>query len=89
MKKFFSILTLCAALSASASASESLATGYYNGNAPVTVDGDLSDWSALGLTATSVMRENEWTMVSSPDNADDLSAEFRCFIDNSFPVCGR
>ena len=71
-----------------ATGKETLSTSYYDGNAPISIDGNLDDWDFLELPVTDVTITNDWTMMPAPDSEADLSADFRCFIDNSFLYVG-
>lgn len=69
-------------------AKESLYTSYYDGNAPISIDGNLDDWDFIELPLTNITITNDWTMMPAPNNDADLSARFNCFIDNSFLYVG-
>jgi len=56
---------------------------YFEGSAPITVDGDVSDWSGLNLEKPQLL----WDSVNSPEqpaNDDDFSATFQCCADAKY-----
>ncbi len=54
-------------------------TIYVEGKAPISIDGDLSDWSFINVTPFKI----EWIdpLRNAPESDSDLSASFTCFHD--------
>jgi len=84
--KFKSILftgILCICLPLAGTANEIYNSVYFDGSAPITVDGDLSDWSGLSLAEPQLI----WDDSNSPEppaNGDDFSATFQCCADANY-----
>ena len=58
---------------------ETYNTVYVEGKAPISIDGELSDWSFVNVTSAQI----EWfdPKWGTPENDSDLSASFTCFHD--------
>ncbi len=83
MKKMAIILGLGLLFaSALCSAQETIETIYFDGIAPIALDGDLSDWDALNLQPIPITGVNPLSKPGRPRDAADLSASFRCVADN-------
>ena len=60
----------------------------FEGNSPIKIDGDLSDWSSLGIEVVKITGGNaenysRWKL-HPPVDENDLSATFRCFADDNY-----
>lgn len=55
----------------------------FEGNAPITVDGDLSEWSELSLTAPQLLLDDS-NSPEPPVDEDDFSATFQCCADLNY-----
>ncbi len=81
MKRTGLILISIFLLSGSVSA-EQYAAGRVHGHAPLTVDGDFSDWDELSLIPREISQINRVSETERPRDGADLSASFRCLADD-------
>ncbi|MHB9030264.1 MAG: sugar-binding protein [Candidatus Latescibacterota bacterium] len=63
---------------------EPFATGRVMGAAPVTIDGSFSDWDGLNVLPAPVAGINGASQAGLPRDDADLSAAFRCILDDTY-----
>jgi len=63
-------------------------THYMKGEIPVTVDGDLADWTGLDIDLVNItegdMESNEKARTNTPQSLKELSARFMCIADDDY-----
>ena len=57
---------------------------YYDGYAPITIDGIIDDWNCVDLEWCELKYIYTSSKPGMPENANDLSASFKCFCDNEY-----
>jgi hypothetical protein len=63
---------------------DTFVTGRVAGAAPITIDGDFSDWNGLNVLPAVIVGINSVSQTGLPRDNTDLSAAFRCILDDKY-----
>lgn len=84
MKKEIAFITTILIMTFPVYAVETFNTGYVEGIAPITVDGDISDWAGMDLPIYPILNQLNFRNVFPAKSDIDLSASFKCFADDNY-----